>query len=67
MDFWVERSDAKSGIMGWSLVIEGRELAKLTTLTGNHELVGGDWNMTFIFPFSWECHFFRGVGTPPTR
>ena len=33
------------------------------------------WNMTFIFPFSWECHhpnwrtliFFRGVETqPPT-
>ena len=19
-------------------------------------LVGGDWNVTFIFPFSWECH-----------
>ena len=19
-------------------------------------LVGGDWNMAFIFPFSWECH-----------
>ena len=36
---------------------------------------GGDWNMNFIFPFSWECHhpncysliFFRGVGIPPTR
>ena len=31
------------------------------------------WNMTFIFPFSWECHhpnsllLFRGVGIPPTR
>ena len=30
------------------------------------------WNMTFIFPFSSECHhpnwliFFRGVGIPPT-
>ena len=31
------------------------------------------WNMTFIFPFSWECHhpnwrapFFRGVAIPPT-
>ena len=29
------------------------------------------WNMTCIFPFSWECHhpnrliFFRGVGIPP--
>ena len=38
-------------------------------------LVGGDWNMDFIFPFSWECHhprshellLFRGVGQPPTR
>ena len=19
-------------------------------------LVGGDWNMTFVFPFSWEYH-----------
>ena len=19
-------------------------------------LVGGDWNMNFMFPFSWECH-----------
>ena len=35
-------------------------------------LVGGDWNMTFIFPFSWEWNviipideliFFRGVET----
>ena len=37
-------------------------------------LVGGDWNIWIIFPFSWECHhpnwrtpsFFRGVGQPPT-
>ena len=40
---------------------------------GNHSLVGGDWNMTFIFPNSWDDDpiwrtpsFFRGVGQPPT-
>ena len=40
----------------------------------NRKLVGGDWNMNFIFPNSWDddpiwlifiC--FRGVGIPPTR
>ena len=37
-------------------------------------LVGGDWNMTFIFPYIGnviipidELIFFRGVGQPPTR
>ena len=37
-------------------------------------LVGGDWNMTFIFPCTGnviipidEVIFFRGVGIPPTR
>ena len=41
------------------------------------KLVGGDWNMALIFPFSWElgiCYhpnwrtpsFFRGVGQPPS-
>ena len=36
-------------------------------------LVGGDWNMTFIFPYIGnfiipidEVIFFRGVGIPPT-
>ena len=36
-------------------------------------LVGGDWNMTFIFPYIEnviipidELIFFRGVGQPPT-
>ena len=40
----------------------------------NRKLVGGDWNMNFIFPNSWDddpiwlifiC--FRGVGIPTTR
>ena len=37
-------------------------------------LVGGDWNMTFIFPWAGiviipidELILFRGVGIPPTR
>ena len=39
-------------------------------------LVGGDWNMTYMFPFSWEWNviipideliFFGGVNIPPTR
>jgi hypothetical protein len=39
------------------------------------KLVGGDWNMIFIFHFIYgnviipadEVIFFRGVGIPPTR
>ena len=37
------------------------------------DLVGGDWNMNFIFPYlgnfiipTDELLFFRGVGIPPT-
>ena len=40
----------------------------------NKKLVGGDWNMTFIFSIHWECHhpnlidsYFSELLKPPTR
>ena len=29
---------------------------RTSSMMFNLSLVGGDWNMNFIFPFSWECH-----------
>ena len=53
-------------------MIENPWLAKGNYLCRN--LVGGDWNMFYDFPFSWECHhpiwrthIFRGVGIPTTN
>ena len=49
-----------------------RKSSKKAEDSQNFCLVGGDWNMTFIFPIYWKQSsqltfiFFRGVGIPPT-
>ena len=40
--------------VGPALAVVGNSALFETAKKGR--LVGGDWNMTFIFPFSWECH-----------
>ena len=46
-----------------------RWMPKIELYHGKPHLIGGDWNMTCIFPYYWEFHhanwliFFRGVQT----